>query len=119
MRIQRDYAYTCFIISSKSFIGQFNLFFMIIYLSFLNFLVQKWYDMFLQDLEFEPMDTCISSVLGIKCDLSDMFKKHYKLWLEQEVYNVSVNWEKLLDPRLIDSNDTPASAEPEKNDIDK
>lgn len=51
---------------------------------------------FLQDVEFEPVDNCLSSVLGTSHDLSDNFKKHYSLWLEQEVFNNSVEWEQLL-----------------------
>lgn len=49
-----------------------------------------------QDGDFEPVDNCLSSVLGGSYDLSDSFKKHYALWLEQEVFNVSIEWEKLL-----------------------
>lgn len=50
----------------------------------------------LQDSDYEPVDNCLSSVLGTGYDLSDTFKKHYSLWLEQEVFNVSIEWEKLL-----------------------
>lgn len=50
----------------------------------------------LKELDYEPVDNCLSSVLGIPQDLSDNFKKHYDLWLEQEVFNNSIEWECLL-----------------------
>ncbi|KAK5646427.1 hypothetical protein RI129_004891 [Pyrocoelia pectoralis] len=50
----------------------------------------------LKELEYEPVDNCFSSVLGISQDLSDSFKKHYDLWLEQEVFNNAIEWEGLL-----------------------
>lgn len=50
----------------------------------------------LKEVEFEPVDNCFSSVLGITQDLSESFKKHYDLWLEQEVFNNSIEWEGLL-----------------------
>ncbi|KAF2879632.1 hypothetical protein ILUMI_26545 [Ignelater luminosus] len=49
-----------------------------------------------KELDYEPVDNCLSSVLGIPHDLSDNFKKHYDLWLEQEVFNNSIEWERLL-----------------------
>lgn len=48
------------------------------------------------DADYEPLDTCLTSVLGVEHDLSDTFKRHYNLWLEQEVYNVSIEWDQLL-----------------------
>ncbi|KAF5284745.1 hypothetical protein FQA39_LY04470 [Lamprigera yunnana] len=50
----------------------------------------------LKELDYEPVDNCLSSVLGIPQDLSDSFKNHYDLWLEQEVFNNSIEWECLL-----------------------
>ncbi|KAK9685679.1 N1221-like protein, partial [Popillia japonica] len=49
-----------------------------------------------KDIDYEPVDNCLSSVLGSSYDLSENFKKHYALWLEQEVFNVSIDWVKLL-----------------------
>lgn len=50
----------------------------------------------LKDADFEPVDNCLSSVLGSRHELSDSFKKHYAQWLEEEVFNVTIEWEKLL-----------------------
>ncbi|XP_022915364.2 striatin-interacting protein 1 [Onthophagus taurus] len=49
-----------------------------------------------KDVDYEPVDNCLNSVLGTQHELSESFKKHYYLWLEQEVYNVSIDWDKLL-----------------------
>lgn len=40
---------------------------------------------------------CLASVLSIPVLLGEDFKKHYELWLEQEVYNSTVNWDILLE----------------------
>lgn len=53
--------------------------------------------MFLQDSDFEPVDNCLNSVLGTSHDLSESFKKHYELWLEQEVFGVPIEWDNLLE----------------------
>ncbi|XP_018330391.1 striatin-interacting protein 1 isoform X2 [Agrilus planipennis] len=49
-----------------------------------------------KDIEFEPVDNCLSSILGSGYDLSENFKRHYELWLEQEVFRNEIEWEKLL-----------------------
>ncbi|XP_066158816.1 striatin-interacting protein 1 homolog isoform X1 [Euwallacea fornicatus] len=49
-----------------------------------------------QDSEFEPVDNNLTSVLGRSPELSDSFTKHYKLWLEQEVFGHPIDWDKLL-----------------------
>ncbi|EFA11227.2 striatin-interacting protein 1 [Tribolium castaneum] len=49
-----------------------------------------------QDSEFAPVDNCLNSVLGTTYDLSESFKQHYQLWLEQEVYGNTIEWEELL-----------------------
>ncbi|KAJ8919098.1 hypothetical protein NQ315_012083 [Exocentrus adspersus] len=46
--------------------------------------------------EFEPVDNNPNSVLGHDYDLSASFQKHYYLWLEDEVFNNEVEWDKLL-----------------------
>ncbi|KAJ8977107.1 hypothetical protein NQ317_008453 [Molorchus minor] len=48
------------------------------------------------DNEFEPVDNCLNSVLGTNHDLSESFKKHYDLWLEQEVFGTTIEWDNLL-----------------------
>lgn len=41
-------------------------------------------------------------------DLSDEFKQHYELWLQQEVYNMNINWDSL---KLKFENDDAATNE--------
>uniref|UniRef100_A0A1B6KHM4 Far11/STRP C-terminal domain-containing protein n=1 Tax=Graphocephala atropunctata TaxID=36148 RepID=A0A1B6KHM4_9HEMI len=50
------------------------------------------------DPDFEPIDTCITSVLGSlnSVKLTEEFKQHYDLWLQQEVFQTSVNWDEIL-----------------------
>lgn len=45
----------------------------------------------------EPLDTSITSVLGANVELTDEFKQHYELWLQQEVFQTSIDWDKLLE----------------------
>ncbi|CAH1103120.1 unnamed protein product [Psylliodes chrysocephalus] len=51
----------------------------------------------INDSDFEPVDNCLNSVLGTSHDLSESFKKHYELWLEQEVFGVPIEWDNLLE----------------------
>ncbi|XP_053974419.1 striatin-interacting protein 1 isoform X1 [Hylaeus volcanicus] len=51
-----------------------------------------------KDKEMEPVDTSVISVLGVNIELSEEFKQHYELWLQQEVFQRSINWDELLDP---------------------
>lgn len=50
-----------------------------------------------RDEELEPVDACITSVLGANMELTEEFKQHYELWLQQEVFQKSINWDELLD----------------------
>ncbi|XP_029032119.1 striatin interacting protein isoform X2 [Osmia lignaria lignaria] len=50
-----------------------------------------------KDKDMEPVDTSVTSVLGMNVELSDEFKQHYELWLQQEVFQRSINWDELLD----------------------
>ncbi|XP_045475787.1 striatin-interacting protein 1 [Harmonia axyridis] len=50
-----------------------------------------------KDVDYEPVDNCLSSVLGVPYDLSESFTSNYELWLEQEVFSNSVDWDKLLE----------------------
>lgn len=52
-----------------------------------------------RDEEFEPVDSSITSVLGTKIELTDEFKQHYELWLQQEVFQTTINWDELLGPK--------------------
>lgn len=47
--------------------------------------------------DMESVDTSVISVLGMNVELSDEFKQHYELWLQQEVFQRSINWDELLD----------------------
>lgn len=51
-----------------------------------------------KEKDMEPVDTSVTSVLGVNVELSDEFKQHYELWLQQEVFQRSINWDELLDP---------------------
>ncbi|CAI4224620.1 unnamed protein product [Auanema sp. JU1783] len=46
--------------------------------------------------EFEPVDSCFHSVLGVKPELGDKFVKHYSMWVDEEVMKRDVDWDKLL-----------------------
>jgi len=46
--------------------------------------------------DFEPVDNCLSSVLGQTVELTDEFKANYEKWLEREVYGANIRWELLL-----------------------
>lgn len=46
--------------------------------------------------DFEPVDNCISSVLGREIELTDEFKSNYEKWLEHEVFGTTIQWEHLL-----------------------
>ncbi|GAB1861880.1 Protein FAM40A [Camponotus japonicus] len=53
----------------------------------------------LRDEEMEPIDASVTSVLGgTNVELTEEFKQHYELWLQQEVFQRSINWDELLDP---------------------
>lgn len=51
-----------------------------------------------RDEELEPVDTSVTSVLGANIELTDEFKQHYELWLQQEVFQTSIDWDELLGP---------------------
>ncbi|KAK8395960.1 hypothetical protein O3P69_005210 [Scylla paramamosain] len=52
------------------------------------------------DPEFEPLDNCVTSVLGRPVELTEEFKKHYEVWLQQEVFSASIDWDQLLVPNI-------------------
>ncbi|CAG0895605.1 unnamed protein product [Darwinula stevensoni] len=51
--------------------------------------------------EFEPMDNWVISALGKHIELTDEFKQHYEIWLQQEVFTNSIDWDQLVDQRLL------------------
>ena len=46
------------------------------------------------------VDTSIQSVLGQDIELSEEFKQHYEIWLQQ-VLSVEINWDELLDKAYL------------------
>jgi len=46
--------------------------------------------------DFEPVDNCLSSLLGQSVELTDEFKANYEKWLQREVYHTEIKWELLL-----------------------
>lgn len=48
------------------------------------------------DPEFSPVDVNITSVLASDVDLTEEFKKHYHIWVQQEVFDKTINWDELL-----------------------
>ncbi|XP_043461418.1 striatin-interacting protein 1 [Leptopilina heterotoma] len=55
------------------------------------------YSTAIRDEELEPVDTSVTSVLGVNVELTDEFKQHYELWLQQEVFQTNINWDELLE----------------------
>ena len=51
--------------------------------------------------DFEPVDNCITSVLGQEVELTDEFKANYEKWLDREVFGTNIQWEQLLGKTLI------------------
>ncbi|KAG7206269.1 hypothetical protein KM043_003653 [Ampulex compressa] len=55
-----------------------------------------------KDEDMEPIDTSVTSALGMNIQLTEEFKQHYELWLQQEVFQRSINWDELLDHRACE-----------------
>ncbi|XP_065348182.1 striatin-interacting protein 1 homolog [Cloeon dipterum] len=53
------------------------------------------------DSDLEEVDNCITSVLGRQIDLTDEFKQHYEVWLQQEVFQTNVDWDQLLQSPIL------------------
>uniref|UniRef100_A0A8D8SPD5 Striatin-interacting protein 1 n=1 Tax=Cacopsylla melanoneura TaxID=428564 RepID=A0A8D8SPD5_9HEMI len=49
------------------------------------------------DSDYESSDCSIGSVLSHPIELTEDFKQHYEIWLEREVFQLSINWDDLLD----------------------
>nr|CAG4647701.1 EOG090X01YQ [Moina brachiata]SVE92870.1 EOG090X01YQ [Moina brachiata] len=54
-----------------------------------------------QDPEYEPVDNWLTSVLSHPVELTDEFKRHYEIWLQQEVFQASIDWDQLVASHLI------------------
>lgn len=52
--------------------------------------------MFQGDNELEPVDNCITSVLGRHVELTEEFTRCYEEWLQREVLNTTIHWDLLL-----------------------
>nr|XP_023017520.1 striatin-interacting protein 1 homolog [Leptinotarsa decemlineata] len=46
--------------------------------------------------EFEPVDSNLTSALGLEIMFSENFQKNYHLWLEDEVFRNEIDWDKLF-----------------------
>nr|SVE74980.1 EOG090X01YQ [Daphnia dolichocephala] len=53
------------------------------------------------DPEYEPIDNWLTSVLSHPVELTDEFKRHYEIWLQQEVFQASIDWDQLVASHLI------------------
>lgn len=47
------------------------------------------------------MDNWLTSVLSHPVELTDEFKRHYEIWLQQEVFQASIDWDQLVASHLI------------------
>lgn len=54
-----------------------------------------------QDPEYQPIDNWLTSVLSHPVELTDEFKRHYEVWLQQEVFQASIDWDQLVASQLI------------------
>lgn len=54
-----------------------------------------------QDPEYEPIDNWLTSVLSHPVELTEEFKRHYEIWLQQEVFQASIDWDQLVASHLI------------------
>ena len=45
----------------------------------------------LPEFECDPVDNCLSSVLGQEVELTDEFKRNYEKWLHNEVCHYSIS----------------------------
>jgi len=50
----------------------------------------------LKDDELTPSDFSINTALGKPVKLSGEFKQHYKIWLDQEVFQNNIDWNALV-----------------------
>jgi len=51
--------------------------------------------------EHEPVDSALSSALASPLELTREFKANYRRWLEQEVFQQSVDWDQLIEPGYL------------------
>lgn len=49
-----------------------------------------------QEIDLNPLETDINSVLEMNMELDEEFKENYEVWLDQEVYNNEINWDVIL-----------------------
>lgn len=53
------------------------------------------------DTEFQPVDNNFLSALGREIELTDDFKLNYEAWLQREVFQISVDWDQLLNTNYL------------------
>ncbi|GBM17905.1 Striatin-interacting protein 1 [Araneus ventricosus] len=53
------------------------------------------------DPDYQAVDNNILSVLGREIELTDDFKYHYEAWLKREVFQLSTDWDQLLNSQYL------------------
>ncbi|XP_035213294.1 striatin-interacting protein 1-like, partial [Stegodyphus dumicola] len=53
------------------------------------------------DPDFQSVDNNVLSVLGREVELTDDFKYHYETWLKREVFQLSTDWDQLLNYQYV------------------
>lgn len=53
------------------------------------------------DPDYQAVDNNILSVLGREIELTDDFKIHYESWLKREVFQLSTDWDQLVNSQYL------------------
>lgn len=53
------------------------------------------------DPDYQAVDNNILSVLGREIELTDDFKVHYESWLKREVFQLSTDWDQLVNSQYL------------------
>ncbi|VDO07516.1 unnamed protein product [Rodentolepis nana] len=48
------------------------------------------------EADFQPVDNHLSSVLNKPMELPEGFKRNYERWLEEEVFSIPINWDRVI-----------------------
>ncbi|VDO99059.1 unnamed protein product [Soboliphyme baturini] len=51
--------------------------------------------------DFEPYDHNVISVLGTTVQFTDRYKRNYAKWLDNDVFKIAIDWDKLLNTDMI------------------
>ncbi|KAG1663657.1 Striatin-interacting protein 1 [Nymphon striatum] len=58
-------------------------------------------EILISDPDYQPVDNNLQSVLGQNVELTDEFKIHYEKWVQQEVFNLDIDWDVLLTKNFL------------------